>query len=113
MLVLYESGAGTTELGLRYQVDHSSIYYWVRKFKVTRKTVITPTQSRARVNKVRVEMGTRRYFPGAGEVFVSCFGERPPKTYAQILAESKKRERERRAALSPCRQQSSLEGCTM
>lgn len=120
MLVLYEQGAGTTELGIRYQVDHSSIYYWVRKFGIQRKVAITPTQSRQRVHQVRVEMHNvaprsrqKRYFPSAGEVFVSFFGEKPPKTYAQLLAESKERDRKRRLGLSPCSQQSSLQGASI
>lgn len=99
IIVLYESGVGTTELGLRYGTDHSSIYYWIRKHGAARHTKIPNMESRERVKDLRLTLDIKvipqkrriRY----GEVFISIHGERPPKSYRQILRESKAREKKK------------------
>jgi hypothetical protein len=44
ILTRYQNGEGTTILGLKFGVDHSSIYYYIKKFSAVRQVTYTPTK---------------------------------------------------------------------
>lgn len=110
ILSRYQNGEGTTILGLTFGVDHSTIYYYIKKHAIVREvtfpfTRIDPYErAQLRMNRPRevrdkrpknpppvCEAPPKPYHLAILEEKV-CHG----KSYAQYVAETKERERRAR-----------------
>ena len=109
ILTRYQNGEGTTILGLTFGVDHSSIYYYIKKYAVVRK--FTPSPQRIDpYEKARLlsERPPERH-PSKGNRHVSRETTQLPhhlaileepvnrgKTYAEYLRDEEERKRRAR-----------------